>query len=234
MRVAIISDIHSNLEALTVAFHDIGRRSVDRIVCLGDIVGYGASPRECLALVREATGDIVMGNHDQAAFDASVESSFNSYAREAIRWTRAQLSADEQAFLRSLPLSLSFDNLLFVHSTPRIPEEWGYIFSSLEARSFDDDFAERVCFVGHSHRPFVYAMDPALRGPYRPTERYIINPGSIGQPRDGDTRLSYGLLDTVAGSYENFRLEYDVRAAAERITAQKLPSRLAQRLFHGE
>ena len=233
MRIAIISDIHSNLEALTRALQDLDQRSIDRIVCLGDIVGYGANPRECLRIVRERTGDIIMGNHDEAAFDPYVGSTFNSYARDALRWTREQLTTDEKQFLRSLPMCQSFENILFVHATPRYPEEWGYIFSSLEARSFAGSFSERICFVGHSHVPFVYSMDPLVRE-YHPGHRFIINPGSIGQPRDGDPRLSYGILDSVAGSYENIRLEYDIQSAAGKITANKLPTRLAQRLFMGQ
>ena len=233
MRIAVFSDIHSNLEALTAALDDLARRSPDRIVCLGDIVGYGASPRECLDLVRQTTGDVILGNHDEAAFDPSFDAVFSTYAKEAIRWTRTRLLDDDLAYLRSLPLSLTIENIQFVHATPRNPEQYGYIFSGFEARIYADDFSERLCFVGHSHVPFVYAMDPAVRG-YNPVDRFIINPGSIGQPRDGDPRLSYGILDTVAGAYENIRLDYDIQSSADRIRSRNLPSRLAQRLFAGQ
>lgn len=232
MRYAVISDIHSNREALSRALDLIDGMQVDEIVCLGDIVGYGANPSECLALVRERTSLITLGNHDHAVNDPKAKYDFNTFARSAIRWTVAKMTIEEKSILRSLPFSISLDQFHFVHATPHQPEQWDYIFSAFEARLYERAFHERVCFVGHSHVPGIYSMNPKVLS-YNSTGRFIINVGSIGQPRDGDPRLSYGIVDTVAGTYENFRLEYDVETAAAKILDAGLPKSLAERLFIG-
>lgn len=234
MRLAVISDIHGNLEALRQAFEDIAARSVDTVVCLGDIVGYGADPSACLRLVRERCRTILLGNHDEAVFNPWLVDVFNRNAQRAIEWTREHLEQEEKDFIRSLPYSCRFesDSLLFVHSTPRSPQDFDYIFGDMEARSYADAFSERLCFVGHTHIPRVHPMLPSVDA-YAPLERFIINCGSIGQPRDRDARLSYGLLDTVAGTYDTIRLAYDCATAANKITDAGLPESLAQRLFEG-
>ncbi len=232
MRLAIISDIHANLEALQQVLEDIRRQQADRIVCLGDIVGYGADPVACIELVREQASMCVLGNHDAALFTDSQRAYFNPHALEAVRWTAEQLGADHRDYLRGLPYRISSDHMLFLHATPRAPEEWDYIFSGMEARMQARHFYERLCFIGHSHIPGVYPLDADVVE-YDPEHRFMINVGSVGQPRDGNWRSSYGLLDTVAGSYENRRVEYDVEAAAAKIIAHKLPSRLAERLKVG-
>lgn len=232
MRIAIISDIHGNKEALETALEDIRQRAPDRIVCLGDIVGYGANPVECLAAVREATPYIVLGNHDEAIFDPSKREHFAPMAREAIIWTSNQLAASDRNFLAGLPYRLRIDEFLFVHATPEHPEEWDYIFGGFEARLHSRAFTERVCFVGHSHIPAVYSMTAGTTA-YNGKDRFIINVGSIGQPRDGNPDLSYGIVDSVAGTYENIRLRYDVKAAVKKILANGLPQRLAHRLLEG-
>ncbi|MBI5646387.1 MAG: metallophosphoesterase family protein [Ignavibacteriae bacterium] len=232
MRLAIISDIHSNLEALSAVLEDIDRHSADRIICLGDVVGYGADPSACMALLRGRGVDIIMGNHDEAAFSPEKRRYFSENAAFAIRWTAKQLGERELDELRSLPYRISFDGMLFVHSTPRSPERWDYLFSGLEARSQSAAFRERLCFVGHSHQPAIFSLEPAVQE-YSATGRFIINPGSVGQPRDGDWRASYGLLDTVAATYDNHRVDYDVAVAARKIVAAGLPRRLAERLLDG-
>ncbi len=232
MRYAIISDIHSNLEALTVALRHIDGARIDRVLCLGDIVGYGPDPVECLRLVREATSIIVMGNHDEAVNDYEQTEYFNSVARQAIEWTTAELPDEQKAFLRGLPYSIPLDDMLLVHSAPQFPYKWEYIFSAFEARLYANSFPERLCFVGHSHLPGIYAMSPGVQE-YTPDHRFIINVGSVGQPRDGDPRLSFGILDTVAGSYETVRLEYDATRTALRIMEKGLPRYLAERILVG-
>lgn len=233
MRLAIISDIHANLEALERVLADIEAAEADRLVCLGDIVGYGADPSACLDLVRERADICVLGNHDAAVFSLTERAFFNPNARLAVDWTAAQLSTDDIAYLKGLPYRVSSDNLLFVHSAPRAPEQWDYVFSGMEARMYGRHFHERICFIGHSHVPGLYPIDAGGRG-YSHDRRFLINVGSVGQPRDGDWRSSYGLLDTVAGSYENRRIEYDVDAAARKIISRGLPRRLAERLRMGE
>jgi diadenosine tetraphosphatase ApaH/serine/threonine PP2A family protein phosphatase len=230
----VISDIHGNLEALEEALRDIDARGVDEIVCVGDVIGYGADPAACLRLVRDRCRRVLLGNHDEAAFNPRITQSFNSYARRAADWTRGQLEDGDRDFLRGLPYTLSLDGeqLLFAHGTPRSPQDFDYIFGDMEARSYADAFTGRLCFVGHTHIPRIHPLDARVRG-YTPSDRFIINCGSVGQPRDRDSRLSYGLLDTVAGTYENVRLAYDVAAAAAKIVDAGLPAILAQRLAEG-
>lgn len=233
VRLAIISDIHANLEALRAVLEDIDAAEVDAIVCLGDVVGYGADPSDCLRLIRERAAICVLGNHDAAMFSIPERAFFNPNARLAMEWTIAQLSSDDLAFLRGLPYRVSKDNFLFVHSAPRAPEQWDYIFTGMEARGYGRYFHERICFIGHSHVPGIFPIDA---GParYSHDRRFLINVGSVGQPRDGNWRASYGLLDTVAGSYENQRVAYDVETAARKIISRGLPRRLAERLRKGE
>jgi diadenosine tetraphosphatase ApaH/serine/threonine PP2A family protein phosphatase len=233
VRLAIISDIHANLEALESVLADIARMQADNLVCLGDIVGYGADPASCLAIVREHADLCVLGNHDAAVFSVAERAFFNPTARKAVHWTAAQLSDDDIAYLRGLPFRASVEDLLFVHSAPRAPEQWEYVFSGMEARMYGRYFHERICFVGHSHVPGLYPIDAGVRT-YAHDQRFLINVGSVGQPRDGDWRGSYGLLDTVAGTYENRRVEYDVESAARKIRERGLPPRLAERLRLGE
>jgi diadenosine tetraphosphatase ApaH/serine/threonine PP2A family protein phosphatase len=233
VRLAIISDIHANLEALESVLKDVELMQANRLVCLGDIVGYGADPSACVAIIRDRADLCVLGNHDAAVFSGTDLAVFNPHAREAMAWTAAQLSNDDVAYLRGLPYRVSTDDLLFVHSAPRAPEQWDYVFSGMEARQHGRYFHERICFIGHSHVPGIYAIDAGIRE-YIHGQRYLINVGSVGQPRDGDWRSSYGLLDTVSGTYENRRIEYDVETAARRIRMRGLPPRLAERLGLGE
>ncbi|MDX9757730.1 MAG: metallophosphoesterase family protein [Bacteroidota bacterium] len=232
VRLAIISDIHANLDALHAVLADIDAVEADRIVCLGDIVGYGADPSACLALVRERVDLCVLGNHDAATFSVPERAFFNPNARLALEWTIAQLSADDLAFLRGLPYRVSKDDLLFVHSAPRAPEQWDYVFTGMEARGYGRHFHERICFIGHSHVPGIFPIDAGAPD-YAHDRRFLINVGSVGQPRDGNWRASYGVLDTVAGSYENRRVAYDVEAAGRKIISRGLPRRIAERLRSG-
>jgi predicted phosphodiesterase len=232
MRIAIVSDIHGNLEALEAVLADVDQRKVDRIVCLGDIVGYGANPVECLRLIKERTAEIVLGNHDAAAVNPRERDGMNHHAFDAIRWTEKQLSREDVEFLTSLPLSLSTMEMLFVHAAPKDPRSWEYILYSFDARGYFRHFSEKLCFVGHSHIPRAFCEKPFTYN-FDMKERWIINVGSVGQPRDEDNRSSYGLLDTVAGSYENIRVTYDIDRAAEKILLAKLPKVLAKRLYEG-
>lgn len=232
MRFAIISDIHSNLEALTAALKLIDAQSVDEFVCLGDIVGYGANPNECIALIRERCSIIVRGNHDAAALDLSVADGFSENARIAAQWTAKSLSPESKNFLMKLPLTATNDDALFVHASPVDPPEWNYIFSVFDAMEAFKAFPQRICFIGHSHAPGVFSEKRKINHITK-DDRFIINVGSIGQPRDGNPRLSFGIFDTVAWSYKNFRGDYDRATAAEKIMNAGLPRALAERLYDG-
>lgn len=235
MKIAIIADIHGNLEALEKTFSILKTKQTDHMVCLGDVVGYGANPNECLALVRENISDILFGNHDQAAVDLTGADRFNQYALASARWTNQQLTEENRQFLGQLPYTLELEGLFFVHASPYQPEEWHYIISSADARDNFDHFHQPICFIGHSHVAGMFSANHlAARGKeIQRGEKYIINVGSIGQPRDGDWRLSFGIFDTEQWNYENVRSEYDVDAASRKILDAGLPRLLAERLFVG-
>jgi len=235
MRIAIIADIHGNLEALQEALKIIETRQVDRVVCLGDIVGYGASPNECTARVREVTQYVLLGNHDQASVDLAGAENFNPYAYASARWTTNHVSAEQKEFIRQLPFTLELEGLFFVHASPYEPEQWHYILSSADARDNFDHFAQDICFVGHSHVPGIFRPHGSAKPSesIRKGEKYIINVGSVGQPRDGDWRLSFGIFDTEAWQYENIRAEYDVEIASEKILKAGLPRMLGERILVG-
>lgn len=234
MRIAIISDIHSNLEALTKAFEIIDTKNVDEIVCLGDIVGYGANPNECVELIKKRVKYAVIGNHDYAvAVDPSELLYFSSHARESDLWTREVLTKENLDFLKSLPFTISFKDLLFVHSSPAQPREWEYIFTEAQARVQFSYFKEKICFIGHSHLPGIFPETGSYNGKLDRNTRYIINVGSIGQPRDGDWRLSFGIFDINTWTYEQIRSEYDVEKASTKIIQNGLPELLAKRILVG-
>lgn len=232
MRIAIISDIHSNLEALTRAFRLIDQNNIDAVVCTGDIVGYGANPNECVALIRQRTSHILRGNHDDAAVNLSRIDEFSSLAQMVAHWTNEVLHPDNKKFLQSLPLTLDLGDVFFTHASPYEPEEWHYIFSSEDAQNNFSWFVQPICFVGHTHRPVIHCDDGISLNVKR-GKRYIINVGSIGQPRDFDWRLSFGIFDTLAWTYENVRAEYDVQSASDQIIAHGLPPALAERILFG-
>lgn len=235
MKIAILSDIHANMEALERALSIIESKSVDVIICLGDIVGYGANPNECVDLIRRVATQVVRGNHDQAAIDLDAAETFTHHARTSAHWTHDQLTEANRQFISSLPYTVRLDNLLFVHSSPYQPESWHYIITAADARDHYEHFREAICFIGHSHEARIFCKDssPLRQGGLNKADKYIINVGSVGQPRDGDWRLSFGIFDTEGWSYENIRAEYDVATASAKIREAGLPSALANRLFVG-
>ena len=246
MKYAIISDLHANLEALQAVLDDASPR-VDAVVCLGDIVGYNANPHECLRMVRETCAVVIAGNHDQAACGMRRYDDFNDWAREAMDWTRQQLSAAEVDYLKALPDTASFGNdWLAAHGSPRDTDE--YLF---EASGFETAFDSlrrlwpktRGCFVGHTHLPMIWRDDSEGRVVQVKAEsrgvtldardRYIVNPGSVGQPRNGNPLAAYVILDEAAARIEFRRVSYDIAAAQEKIYDAMLPPLLAERLAIG-
>jgi len=232
VRLAIISDIHGNLEALTAALELIDSRGVDEIICLGDVVGYGANPNECLDLIRQRCMVILLGNHDAAAVDLSIANSFTMNARLSALWTRQALLDKNREFLQSLPYTKERGEIFLTHGSPYNPDEWNYIITDFDARDAFQSFTHRICFVGHSHIPALFSESGGSPN-LTIRDRYIINVGSIGQPRDGNPKLSFGLFDTEAWTYENIRADYDVFTAAEKINSAGLPPALAHRLMVG-
>ena len=236
MRVAVISDIHANWQALEAVMADLPR--VDDVVCLGDLVGYGGEPARCLDFVRRRGWLTLSGNHDLACTDGDVLGWFNEDAAVAIRWTIEQLGPDRIAWLRGLPPSERRDGALLVHASPRSPVfEYVMDFESAEANL--DQLGRGLCFHGHSHLPGVFCLEHgrvehdyrlgtfALQGPA------LVNPGSVGQPRDRDPDASYGVWNTADATFEFRRVAYDRAAAQRAILDAGLPDRFAHRLDYG-
>ena len=240
---AVISDIHGNLEALEAVLRDVPD-GVEKIHCLGDVIGYGANPNECCDLVRSHEMPTISGNHDLAVADPSTDLTwFNPVAAAAIEWTRAQLTEENADFLRALPRTMQNEGALFVHGSVRDPDE--YILDLFVAREnlavLKQEYPDvRVCFFGHTH---VKTVVPSPNGPPPGSGDldlgsggpYLVNPGSVGQPRDGDTFASYVLAeDTPEGTRVTYRfVEYDMEKAQAKIRAAGLPAILANRLAYG-
>lgn len=233
VRIAILSDIHSNLEALDRALNDIEEAAVDAIYCLGDIVGYNADPSACVDRVREHCTGVVQGNHDAAVATGTSLKALPRHGQAAARHNHDRLSDEQRAYLSSLPLTLTVENCTFVHATPDDPTAWTHLTSYPAAQSQFDHFDTDLCFFGHTHMPAVMANTLGVFQ-VRPGHRYLVNVGSVGQPRDQNPKLSLGLFDTDTYDYQNVRLSYDVDAAAQKIQADDaLPNRLAKRLYEG-
>ncbi len=243
----MISDVHGNLEALDAVLADIdlkaaqapgGKRSV---LFLGDAVGYGPNPNECVATIKKNALQGVAGNHDWAVLGLTSTSYFNPHAQEAIRWTDGVLSAENRAALEGLPLVNRVEEagLFLVHGSPYEPEKWHYLLDFSQAKVNFEHFRERVCLIGHSHLPFVMERSPLgeITAYKEGAEldragcRYIINAGSVGQPRDGDPRACYLLL-TGAGA-EFVRVPYDIGTTQHKMRAAGLPPPLIERLQKG-
>lgn len=241
MRYGIISDIHGNQEALEAALQHLTLRDVDEFVCVGDMVGYGAGPNECVNRIREITDKIVAGNHDHAAVGLTSIDSFNEYAREAVLWTEAVLTQENRHFIRTLPFTLTLEGACVVHASPCEPEQWHYLFTDAELSRNFRCFVQQVCFIGHSHQPFVFEEGKSFLGAGQnhvflmlDGSRYIINVGSVGQPRDRNEQLCCHIYDSQKRTVERIRLPYDVGRAQARIRSAGLPEFLARRLAYGE
>ncbi len=232
MKIALISDIHSNLQALRAAFADMGARGVDTVYCLGDIVGYGGSPNECVELIQKRVSAVVLGNHDLAALDPSQGDYFTRPGRIAAEWTNKTLTEENRGFLASLPYTLEAGRCTLAHASPKDASTWQYVSSMDAARAQFPHFTTDLCFIGHTHVPVVCGEDMKTFK-FRKGMRFLINVGSVGQPRDGNPKLSYGVFDMDAWTYENVRLAYDFRAAADIIVSNGLPAVLAKRLGQG-
>jgi diadenosine tetraphosphatase ApaH/serine/threonine PP2A family protein phosphatase len=240
VRYAVVSDIHGNLEALRAVLADAAPRA-DDVLCLGDVVGYGADPSACVEMIGARAGAVVAGNHERAVTGGMSLSWFNRYARAAAEWTRTQLDTDCASYLTALPLTVEVDDATLVHASPRQPDEWEYLVSDEDGWQAFDAFATRLCFVGHSHVPAMWSLGSS--GPdYERGDvdirldagrRYIVNVGSVGQPRDRDPRAAYALWDVEARRVSIRRVAYDVAGARAKIEAAGLPRFLSERLAAG-
>jgi predicted phosphodiesterase len=248
MHVAIVSDIHANLPALEAVLTDIDETGVEEIWCLGDVVGYGADPDACTELIRSRCAACLVGNHDLAALGELDTSTFSAAASAAVEWTRDNASAATLEFLRSLEPSDTGREAALYHASPRDPV-WEYVLWPDQAADCLAMQARRVSLIGHSHVALFFSVPDGGEGP-EPTEargwqagagtrleisdgRWLINPGSVGQPRDGDPRAAWLELDTSAWEATYHRVGYDIERAAAAIDATDLPPHLGKRLFVG-
>jgi diadenosine tetraphosphatase ApaH/serine/threonine PP2A family protein phosphatase len=232
MRAAILSDIHSNLPALQAVLHRVEELEISTLWCLGDIVGYGAFPNECIEIIRSRCSLVVAGNHDSGVIGTTSIQDFNERAVSAIWWTQRELTAGNLAYLTGLPLLHTHESCTLVHASPSEPSVWRYIYTARSAEVEFEAFATRFCFVGHTHIPVIIGEDASIN---RVTSegRYIVNVGSIGQPRDGNPMAGFCVFDTVAGSVEIVRVPYAIEEAADAIRKGGLPEALARRLYYG-
>jgi diadenosine tetraphosphatase ApaH/serine/threonine PP2A family protein phosphatase len=245
MRLLIFADIHGNLEALQSLLRDAAGRDIHRSICLGDLVGYGPHPNECVDLVRNLKKcRCIAGNHDVAALWGTSPYAMSATAKEAILWTMEQLTAENKEYLASLPDRLDLADMTFVHANPYNPRGWRYVLSRKYAlRSFAATGCRHL-FIGHSHRPLVItrnhllevdlqAVPGSVRFAVGDTRRRIINCGSVGQPRDRDPRSCYLIFDSRKQQAEFYRVPYAIEKTARSIRAAGLPPLLARRLFKG-
>lgn len=238
MRHAIFSDIHSNWEALERALEYLKKDRVDEYWVLGDTLGYGASPNECFGWMIQNARVTVVGNHERAMIDPAILDWFNSDARTAAEWTAGILKPAFREKIRDLDFLHITTSATMAHGSPDNPQEFRYLFTFKDARPSFHSFETALCFVGHTHIPSIINeaaesvryLRPGLCE-LEPNERYILNPGSVGQPRDHDPRLSFAIFDDKKWTFELIRLEYDNQKAAAKIREAGLPEYLARRLL---
>jgi len=242
MRYGILGDIHGNLEALDVVLAALEKERIDQMIAVGDFVGYGADPHLCIQSIRKIKGLIaVAGNHDWAVVGKIPLTIFNALAVEAILWTREQLTAEDNAYLKDLPLVIKTEELMVVHGSLNAPERFDYILTLDQALETLKLQETKVCFIGHTHVPGIFCNGkdkPYMAGGntchVEDDVHTLINVGSVGQPRDKDTRAAYAVYDTGTREVKIHRISYDVNKSAKKILSAGLPPILAERLRFGQ
>jgi diadenosine tetraphosphatase ApaH/serine/threonine PP2A family protein phosphatase len=246
MLLAILTDLHANREAIEAVLEHAGNHGADSYAFLGDLVGYGADPGwvvDTVMAYAERGAFVVLGNHDEAAIRPE-RPDMTAAAREAVAWTRTQLNATQRDFLRALPLKRSVDEIDLVHANAWAPAAWEYIDGTKEAMRSMQASRAQITFCGHMHTPALYHMTPTGKtGCFTPSSaaaiplsrqrRWLVIPGAVGQPRDGNPAAAYALFDTSTQELRFFRLPYDAQVTADKIRAAGLPPALAQRLLTG-
>lgn len=238
MKYAIVSDVHANLEAVDACFKMIDEIKPDKIACLGDMVDYCAQPNDVVSIIKSRCDIVVLGNHDEAQFNYTRSDGFSENAKISSIHTRSVIDPEFVEWFKTLPYTYSENNLLFVHGSPAEPKNFRYVFDSDSAKQNFQSFNEGICFIGHSHMPVIFELKKGSvsirkQGILSRECRYIINVGSVGQPRNMDPKLCFGVFDTNDYSFNYERVEYDVRTAASKILNEGLPNKLAERLESG-
>ncbi len=241
MKYAFFSDVHANLEALKAVILDFRVENIDRIFFLGDVVGYGPNPNECIELVDQIAEVKLMGNHDYAALGLMETDYFNQYAAESMSWTKNSLDKKSIEIMSDFELISEVDNIILIHSSPKEPEMWHYILDMDDVEENFNYFEQQICLVGHTHRPFIVSRneDENCTISHKQKEkiydnrRYLINIGSVGQPRDGDPRSCYLIYDSDEKKIRFKRVSYDFNATQNRMVALGMPEYLIERLAVG-
>ena len=242
MRIGIFSDVHANIEAMNAVVEAFKSERIDKYVCIGDVVGYGASPNECCDVIRKLAAFTILGNHDAAVAGRMDYSYYYDAARQALDFHASILSPENMTWLKGLPYEVREGDITFCHGSPIALEEFEYIFSAEQAARCLDIWGDlaKVTFIGHSHlcKAFALTKDEvfevvATKFELRPDHKYIISVGSVGQPRDYDPRASYTIYDTDEQTFEFKRVSYDIDTAAQKIFDSELERNFANRLFLG-
>jgi len=240
MHYAVLSDVHANLEALDAVLNDIRQRRIRDILFIGDAVGYGPNPGECVELLAGSCKALLAGNHDWGVLGLKDVAYFNEYARSAIEWTAGVMTEKTKDILRTFPVRKEYkhEDMLLVHATPHEPEAWHYLFTLGDAEFSFRHFDNRFCFLGHSHKPFIIEKGPSgdlmmheKKTLIKEGCRYIINAGSVGQPRDGDPRASYAAINDEELAI--VRIPYDIERVQRKMREEHLPDLLLERLSEG-
>jgi len=240
MKYAIFSDVHGNLEAFKAVLEAMSGEKPDKYLCVGDIVGYGANPAECIKITQDLNPEIVAGNHDWAVAELIDPEYFNSFAKAALLWTRANLTKEDMGYLKSLKLTHQNSRISMVHGALDYPQGFSYVLDGYTAARTMALMPTPLCFIGHSHVAGTFCDAKGVvnctsnsKVKVTPENKYLINVGSVGQPRDGDPRASYCIYDTKKAYVEIKRVSYDIKTAQEKILKQGLPKILASRLGEG-
>jgi len=242
MRYALISDIHGNLEALqAVMTENYENDQVDQVVFLGDAVGYGASPNEVVEIIESSCSIKLMGNHDYCCIGLMDTLYFNEWARESAEFTISKLTPETNRIISAFQMTAEIEDVFLVHATPASPEEWDYCLTKSEADRQFKHFRNKACFIGHSHQSLIFSSNGDGRTAQTPSKdftleeghRYLINVGSVGQPRDNDPRAAYVVFDSERKSVKFRRVSYDIEAAQAKMIAAGLPAFLVERLRIG-
>jgi putative phosphoesterase len=240
MKLGIFSDIHGNWEAFKAVLKALKKEKVASRICLGDMVGYGADPNKCIRKVQKFATVTLAGNHDHAAMGLTDITHFNQYAQESVAWTAGQIKDKFKDYLKNLPFMHEMQDIRFVHATPQHPEQWNYVLSADQAQFVFETFTEQILFIGHSHNPLFFtqtgsAVDIRPPGPIQliAGTRYIVNVGSVGQPRDGNPQACYCVCDLEQQTVDIRRVPYNVERAQKKIRNAGLPDYLADRIAKG-
>lgn len=243
MRYGIFSDIHSNLEAFDSVIEAYRKESIDSFFCVGDVVGYGANPNECIEKIKALTNIVIAGNHDWACVDLFSTEYFNPLAKEAVFWTKQVLNQENKYFLEKLKLVYNNEDFTLAHGTLENPQEFNYMTDGYRALESFKLLETNVCFVGHSHvagafilgkdNRLLYSEDNLSKIKMEKENKYIVNVGSVGQPRDDNPRAAYAVYDTQKQEVQIKRVPYDVEAARKKIIEAGLPQFLGDRLLLG-